>query len=152
MAYNLPSAGCLTGSWQVGDKCLAPDPGDGALREVTIQRLSTSHDEDTVAWVVLSNHRNNEQEEEVVPVSKLKRAGLNLWTQEKPVFPSNTTDPQSCVALELDDADGDRVPYTINRYLRNYQREGVRFIYKNYIRSSGCILGDDMGLGKTVQV
>uniref|UniRef100_A0A674P4R6 Excision repair cross-complementation group 6-like 2 n=1 Tax=Takifugu rubripes TaxID=31033 RepID=A0A674P4R6_TAKRU len=75
-----------------------------------------------------------------------------LLCLEKPVFSSSITDPQSCVALELNDADGDKVPYTINRYLRNYQREGVRFIYNNYIRSSGCILGDDMGLGKTVQV
>ncbi|XP_056887960.1 DNA excision repair protein ERCC-6-like 2 isoform X2 [Takifugu flavidus] len=139
-------------SWQVGDKCLVHDPKDGTLQEATIQRLSTSHDEDTMAWVVLSNQRNDEQEEEVVPVSKIIRAGLNHWTQEKPMFPSSITDPQSCVALELNDADGDKVPYTINRYLRNYQREGVRFIYNNYIRSSGCILGDDMGLGKTVQV
>lgn len=105
-----------------------------------------------MAWVVFSNQRNDEQEENVVPVSKIIRPGLNHWTQEKPMFPSIITDPQSCVALELNDVDGDKVPYTINRYLRNYQREGVRFIYNNYIRSSGCILGDDMGLGKTVQV
>lgn len=102
-----------------------------------------------MAWVELSDHRKNEQEEENVPVSKLMRSDL---TQEKPVFPSSVTNPRSCVALELNNVDGDRVPYTINRYLRDYQREGVRFIYNNYIRSSGCILGDDMGLGKTVQV
>lgn len=45
-----------------------------------------------------------------------------------------------------------QVPYTINRYLRDYQREGVKFIYDSYKKSRGCILGDDMGLGKTVQV
>lgn len=84
-----------------------------------------------------------------MPVSKLTRSDL---TREKPVFPSSITSLHSCVALELNDVDGERVPYTINRYLRDYQREGVRFIYNNYIRSSGCILGDDMGLGKTVQV
>lgn len=122
------------------------------MREATIRRLATSHDEDAIAWVELSNQRNNEQEEEVVPVSKLMRSGLNHWTQEKPMFPNSSTAPQSCVALELNDVDANRVPYTINRYLRDYQREGVRFIYSNYIRSSGCILGDDMGLGKTVQV
>ncbi|KAM6964869.1 DNA excision repair protein ERCC-6-like 2 [Aplochiton taeniatus] len=44
------------------------------------------------------------------------------------------------------------VPYTINRYLRDYQREGIHFIYNNYAQSRGCILGDDMGLGKTIQV
>lgn len=45
-----------------------------------------------------------------------------------------------------------QVPYTINRYLRDYQREGVKFIYDSYMKSRGCILGDDMGLGKTIQV
>lgn len=87
-----------------------------------------------------------------MPVSKLTRPGLNHFTQEKPVFPSSVTDPRLCVPLELSDVGGDRVPYTINRYLRDYQREGIRFIYSNYMRSRGCILGDDMGLGKTVQV
>ncbi|XP_060736675.1 DNA excision repair protein ERCC-6-like 2 isoform X2 [Tachysurus vachellii] len=45
-----------------------------------------------------------------------------------------------------------QVPYTINRYLRDYQRDGVKFIYDSYLKSKGCILGDDMGLGKTIQV
>ncbi|XP_029019312.1 DNA excision repair protein ERCC-6-like 2 isoform X2 [Betta splendens] len=62
------------------------------------------------------------------------------------------TDPSLVVPLELDGINGDRVPYTINRYLRDYQREGIRFIYSSYTCSKGCILGDDMGLGKTVQV
>lgn len=84
-----------------------------------------------------------------MPDSKLLSSSLD---REKPLFPCSVTDPQSCVALELNGVDGDKVPYTINRYLRDYQREGVRFIYNNYIRSRGCILGDDMGLGKTVQV
>lgn len=44
------------------------------------------------------------------------------------------------------------IPYTINRYLRDYQREGAKFIFDNYVKSRGCILGDDMGLGKTIQV
>lgn len=135
--------------WQEHNEGLAPDPIDGTLQVATVQRPTTSHDKVTMAWVESSSHRKNEQEEENVPFSKLMRSDL---TQEKPLFPSSVTNPRSCVALELNDVDGDRVPYTINRYLRDYQREGVRFIYKNYIRSSGCILGDDMGLGKTVQV
>lgn len=93
-----------------------------------------------------------EQEVEAIPVSKLMRPGLRDFMQEKPLFPTSLIDPRLCVPLELSDADEDRVPYTINRYLRDYQREGIRFIYNNYIRSRGCILGDDMGLGKTVQV
>lgn len=45
-----------------------------------------------------------------------------------------------------------KVPATINRFLRDYQRDGVRFMYKNYKQGRGGILGDDMGLGKTIQV
>lgn len=45
-----------------------------------------------------------------------------------------------------------KVPATINRYLRDYQRDGVRFLYQHYSENTGAILGDDMGLGKTVQV
>eukprot|EP00698_Gefionella_okellyi_P024501 TRINITY_DN8667_c0_g1_i2.p1 TRINITY_DN8667_c0_g1~~TRINITY_DN8667_c0_g1_i2.p1 ORF type:complete len:876 (+),score=233.69 TRINITY_DN8667_c0_g1_i2:143-2770(+) len=44
-----------------------------------------------------------------------------------------------------------QVPGSINRYLRDYQREGVVFMYKAYSRNGGCVLADDMGLGKTVQ-
>uniref|UniRef100_A0A3P9JYM0 ERCC excision repair 6 like 2 n=1 Tax=Oryzias latipes TaxID=8090 RepID=A0A3P9JYM0_ORYLA len=80
----------------------------------------------------------------------IMRPEFSHLSQEKPVFPGGVTDPSFFVHLNL--SDEDRVPYTINRYLRDYQREGIKFIYKNYIRSSGCILGDDMGLGKTVQV
>lgn len=143
----------LIETWQEGDRCLAPDPRDGTLREAIIRRLTTSHNNETMAWVVLTDRsKDEEEEEEAVPVSKLMRSRLNHFTEEKPVFPSSVTDPRLCVPLELNDVDGDRVPYTINRYLRDYQREGIRFIYNNYMRSRGCILGDDMGLGKTVQV
>ena len=45
-----------------------------------------------------------------------------------------------------------QVPATINRYLRDYQRDGVKFLYRHYVNNTGAILGDDMGLGKTVQV
>uniref|UniRef100_UPI0037E9863E DNA excision repair protein ERCC-6-like 2 n=1 Tax=Semicossyphus pulcher TaxID=241346 RepID=UPI0037E9863E len=140
-------------TWHEGDSCLAPDPKDGTLRETTIKRLTcTSHNNDTVAWVVFTDDRKDEEEEEAVPVSKLVRRGANQFNQEKPVFPRSITDPRLRVPLELSDVDGDRVPYTINRYLRDYQREGIRFIYNSYVHSRGCILGDDMGLGKTVQV
>ncbi|XP_030594309.1 DNA excision repair protein ERCC-6-like 2 isoform X1 [Archocentrus centrarchus] len=141
-------------AWREGDSCLALHPRDGTLREATIQRLtSTSLNEDT-AWVIFkdTNKDVEEQEKEAIPVSKLMRPGLSDFMQEKPWFPTSQIGPRLCVPLELSDVDEDRVPYTINRYLRDYQREGIRFIYNNYIRSRGCILGDDMGLGKTVQV
>uniref|UniRef100_A0A7N9ATX9 Excision repair cross-complementation group 6-like 2 n=1 Tax=Mastacembelus armatus TaxID=205130 RepID=A0A7N9ATX9_9TELE len=141
------------------DLCLAPATRDGTLREATIQRLSSNLlNNETKAWVIFSDHNKDAEEEEedvegeAVPLSKLIRPPLNHCNQEKPVFPSSITAPKLHSPLELSDVDGDRVPYTINRYLRDYQREGIKFIYNNYICSRGCILGDDMGLGKTVQV
>lgn len=134
---------------------MAPDPRDGTLREATIKRLTSISD--TTAWVLFTHLEKDakdeeKEEEEAVPVSKLMRPGFNHFLQEKPMFPCIAADTRLCVSLELSDVNGDSVPYTINRYLRDYQREGIRFIYKNYIGSRGCILGDDMGLGKTVQV
>lgn len=134
-----------------GDHRLAPKSRDGILEDATVQRLtSTTHNKET-AWVKVTKHaKEKEEDEEAIPVQKLVRPELNQFTQEKPVFPGSSTDLSLCIPLEL--SDEDRVPYTINRYLRDYQREGIRFIYNNYIHSTGCILGDDMGLGKTVQV
>ena len=39
------------------------------------------------------------------------------------------------------------VPASINRYLREYQRDGIRFLLRQYTRKHGGILADDMGLG-----
>lgn len=106
-----------------------------------------------MARVKVTDHNadgEEEEEEETVPTSKLIRPSLNHVADEKPQFPNNVADPRLCVPFEL--SDGDQVPYTINRYLRDYQREGIRFMYNSYRRCRGCILGDDMGLGKTVQV
>ena len=67
----------------------------------------------------------------------------------------------------------EQIPAPINQYLRPYQREGVEFLYRNYIAGrkeekvkkkegerrkgksvggKGALLCDDMGLGKTIQV
>lgn len=39
----------------------------------------------------------------------------------------------------------------INARLKDYQRDGVRFLYSLYEKNIGGILADDMGLGKTIQ-
>ena len=54
--------------------------------------------------------------------------------------------------LVLDAKHHIRVPPSLSKYLRSYQREGVQFIFQRYVLGRGTILGDDMGLGKTVQV
>uniref|UniRef100_M3Y5T3 DNA excision repair protein ERCC-6-like 2 n=1 Tax=Mustela putorius furo TaxID=9669 RepID=M3Y5T3_MUSPF len=85
-------------------------------------------------------------QERKVPLKKLQEDE----DLEKPYFPDRKF-PSSAVAFPLSE-DGDSIPYTINRYLRDYQREGAQFLYAHFIQRKGCILGDDMGLGKTVQV
>jgi DNA excision repair protein ERCC-6-like 2 len=39
------------------------------------------------------------------------------------------------------------VPGSISRYLREYQREGIKFLYERWKEGRGGVLGDDMGLG-----
>ncbi|KAF4109865.1 DNA excision repair protein ERCC-6-like 2 isoform X1 [Onychostoma macrolepis] len=79
------------------------------------------------------------------------RTSLPQFEDERPLFHSNQMPPGPSEPFLLSGSDV-KVPYTINRYLRDYQREGIKFIYHSYAKSRGCILGDDMGLGKTVQV
>ncbi|KAM9858612.1 DNA excision repair protein ERCC-6-like 2 [Aulostomus maculatus] len=112
----------------------------------------------TSARVVFTDHPKDVEEEEGEEEEEEEEAAAEAskdsdhFAQEKPVFSRNAGHTRVRSPLQLCGVGGDKVPYTINRYLRDYQREGVRFIYNNYIHSRGCILGDDMGLGKTVQV
>ena len=48
--------------------------------------------------------------------------------------------------LVLDQRKHIQVPSAINTFLRDYQREGVRFLYDKFRKSIGGMLGDDMGL------
>ncbi|XP_072537957.1 DNA excision repair protein ERCC-6-like 2 [Salminus brasiliensis] len=73
------------------------------------------------------------------------------FKDEKPLFHTHQRPPGPSEPFILSE-NGHQVPHTINRYLRDYQRDGVKFIYDRYMKSRGCILGDDMGLGKTIQV
>eukprot|EP01119_Soliformovum_irregulare_P008033 TRINITY_DN2078_c1_g1_i1.p1 TRINITY_DN2078_c1_g1~~TRINITY_DN2078_c1_g1_i1.p1 ORF type:complete len:1009 (+),score=338.19 TRINITY_DN2078_c1_g1_i1:106-3027(+) len=43
------------------------------------------------------------------------------------------------------------IPASINVKLRDYQRDGVKFLFDLYLKGVGGILADDMGLGKTLQ-
>lgn len=54
--------------------------------------------------------------------------------------------------LILDREESVKVPAAINTYLREYQRDGVKFFWRQYKEGRGGLLGDDMGLGKTIQV
>lgn len=150
--------------WQKGDTCLAPRP-DGSLREATILKLLATDSHAVVRFTGHSNVSNEEEEVEeeeegeegTAPICKLQRPSMEGsnregCAQEKPHFHSSSLAPPGPSEPLMLSRSGDKVPYTINRYLRDYQREGIRFIYDSYVQSRGCILGDDMGLGKTIQV
>lgn len=67
---------------------------------------------------------------------------------QKPSLTVEPTSPKTTFIL-----DGDfMVPASINQYLRDYQRDGVLFLWQHFKENNGCILADDMGLGKTIQV
>lgn len=139
--------------WHAGDRCLAPFSENGKLCEATITSLET--DENGKYFAVVSFGGSHEQK---IPMAKLCRIKTTAQKSfvfddedlEKPYFHDRKL-PSPAVAFELS-IDGDYIPYTINRYLRDYQREGALFLYGHYVRKRGCILGDDMGLGKTIQV
>jgi SNF2 family DNA or RNA helicase len=52
--------------------------------------------------------------------------------------------------LVLDRRKHIQVPSAINTFLRDYQRDGVKFLYEKFKNSMGGMLGDDMGLVGTI--
>ncbi|XP_073527082.1 DNA excision repair protein ERCC-6-like 2 [Phyllobates terribilis] len=145
----------IQGLWDINDRCLAPYPENGELKEAIIKSIEYKETEPSLAVVSFLNAK-----EKKVPLSQLcKVSGSSTSGNtsmfddedlEKPQFPDRKpAAPAKDFPLSNT---GVCVPYTINRYLRDYQREGVQFLYEHYARSTGCILGDDMGLGKTIQV
>ncbi|KAK4816856.1 hypothetical protein QYF61_023978 [Mycteria americana] len=142
-------------NWHIGEKCLVPCLENGKLHEGTIS--SIEKDKNGKSFAVVSFL---ESEERKILITKLCRVEASRGPRkslifdggdlEKPFFPDRNF-PSPAVAFKLSD-NGDFIPYTINRYLRDYQREGAQFLYGHYANKRGCILGDDMGLGKTIQV
>ncbi|XP_032940979.1 DNA excision repair protein ERCC-6-like 2 isoform X1 [Catharus ustulatus] len=136
--------------WCIGKKCLAPCFENGKLHEGAITSLEKDKNEKSFL----------ESEERKILVTELceVKDSRGPWKSlifdegdlEKPYFPDQNL-PSPAVAFKLSDK-GDSIPSTINRYLRDYQREGAQFLYRHYSNKRGCILGDDMGLGKTIQV
>ncbi|KAF9815676.1 hypothetical protein IEO21_04393 [Rhodonia placenta] len=67
----------------------------------------------------------------------------NKFLQPRPTFPLKPDQP-SLGPLILDDSH--KVPGRINTFLREYQRDGIRFFWERYKDGRGGVLGDDMGL------
>ncbi|KAI0351643.1 hypothetical protein OH77DRAFT_919140 [Trametes cingulata] len=67
------------------------------------------------------------------------------FIETRPIFPLKLGQ-ERLGPLSLDD--NHQVPASINTFLREYQRDGVRFIWNRYNEGRGGLLGDDMGLVK----
>ncbi|XP_033738502.1 DNA excision repair protein ERCC-6-like 2 isoform X2 [Pecten maximus] len=95
---------------------------------------------------------DDEEEEEIRETTGCE--GFDEEELEKPRF--KFTQAAAKLPFQLSAGSPDKhpiqVPATINQYLRDYQRDGIKFMYSHYRKDRGAILGDDMGLGKTVQV
>lgn len=65
------------------------------------------------------------------------------------MFASNPTE-SAIGPLRLDS--GVEVPSSINKFLREYQRDGVQFFYERWKEGRGGVLGDDMGLVRYVKL
>eukprot|EP00041_Stephanoeca_diplocostata_P031168 m.964625 g.964625 ORF g.964625 m.964625 type:complete len:1511 (-) comp23903_c0_seq9:260-4792(-) len=80
--------------------------------------------------------------------------GCEDYADDRPNLPADT--PRgNFVELVLSEPGDDQhvaVPPRINQFLRPYQRDGVKFMYKRYVQGQGAVLADDMGLGKTIQI
>ncbi|KAJ3546730.1 hypothetical protein NMY22_g1941 [Coprinellus aureogranulatus] len=87
---------------------------------------------------------------ETEPESIYSDKELVSQPRPKPNFP--LPDGQEPQPLILDSEKGIWVPASINVHLRQYQRDGIQFFYRQYKEGGGGLLGDDMGLGKTIQV
>ncbi|XP_040844802.1 DNA excision repair protein ERCC-6-like 2 isoform X3 [Ochotona curzoniae] len=141
--------------WHPGERCLAPSPVDEKLCEACVKSVTVDEHGRSFAIILYSDLQERkiplQRLQEVKPVQDGPRNVIfDDEDLEKPYFPGRKF-PMPAVDFRLSE-EGHAVPYTINRYLRDYQREGARFLYGHYRQGRGCILGDDMGLGKTVQV
>ncbi|XP_051007103.1 DNA excision repair protein ERCC-6-like 2 [Acomys russatus] len=141
--------------WCPGERCLAPSLDNKNLCEASIKSITVDENGKPFAVVLYSDFQ-----EKKIPLQRLQEVKSTKDCSrsfifddedlEKPYFPDQKI-PSLANAFKLSE-DGDSIPYTINRYLRDYQREGAQFLYRHYIQGRGCILGDDMGLGKTIQI
>ena len=74
---------------------------------------------------------------------KTKDAFQFMMQQKKPKKSSNPD--LSCGPLSLVEGESvGEVPASINANLRDYQKEGVKFLWKLYSKKKGAILADDM--------
>ncbi|PLW33680.1 hypothetical protein PCASD_10308 [Puccinia coronata f. sp. avenae] len=73
-----------------------------------------------------------------------------VQSESRPNFEISSEDQDVVGALIL--SESVQLTGSINKFLKPYQRDGVKFFFKHFQERNGVVLGDDMGLGKTIQV
>ena len=76
------------------------------------------------------------------PYSQLAEYGLQ---PSRPNFPFSSQQGHLGPYALDDEAPDILVPSSINRFLKEYQRVGAKFLYSKYKGQNGAVLGDDMG-------
>ena len=87
-------------------------------------------------------------DESLVPVTPMTESNPCLQNEPLETRPTFRLGPSQkhLGPLVLDQRKHIQVPSTINTFLRDYQRDGVKFLYDKFRNSMGGMLGDDMGL------
>ena len=92
----------------------------------------------------------SETESDDEPLVPVAPGSSNPYSQTEPpeTRPAFRLGPtqQRLGPLVLDQRKHIQVPPAINTFLRDYQRDGVEFLYGKFRGSMGGMLGDDMGL------
>lgn len=125
-----------------------------------LTRIESSHDEDSddmpdcpvndpryLQWTRRQNSKKTATSSQLARIPQ----GFKAYQQRKskPHFDVKSEDQASCGSLVLGFDEIGRpveIPASINRFLRSYQRDGVKFFWKHYQAREGGLLGDDMGL------
>lgn len=138
------------------------ESGSSSEEEIIFSSVGHQHREDGRSYKdkPITKMSDTDDDEEMVGLSSknASTSGCNNLDNSpslrfpRPGFFSSSVDEGKFEHLVLDDTKGIKVPSSQNKFLRDYQREGVRFLWEIYKQGRGGILADDMGLGKTVQV
>ncbi|KAN0061573.1 hypothetical protein ACQY0O_006420 [Thecaphora frezii] len=138
---------------------LLPSLTSVTREEADAERPATSSDEDEETVLMLrplvmqtkakGTSSASATNATAAPRAERGTAATTTCRGQRPAF-SALAEQANVGPLEL--GEGYCVPASINRFLRDYQREGVKFFFRSYVERRGALLGDDMGLGKTIQV
>jgi SNF2 family DNA or RNA helicase len=122
-----------------------------------IQYLSSSDDEDALgAGASLAAKQPKQAAPSSPAAEEAARPNAAARSPPRPDYPTlsgvQVDHGAEAPAFYLDRKRGTELPANVNRYLRAYQRRGIKWMWKRYRKGLGYLLNDDMGLGKTVQI